>query len=111
MLTPITTSRPPLTRLPGAFAEGFWVAPLAGGDLFHATTRGDRVVLTQQAFVTVFALKAVVPFDQKPIDAPAALTVMAQTDQHPASLQLVPGQRESQLTLGKQRRCIAISDP
>ena len=69
------------------------------------------MVLIQQHFVTAFALKAVVPFDQKPVDAPAALTVMAQADEHPASLQLVPGQRESQLTLDKRRRCIAISGP
>jgi hypothetical protein len=89
----------------------FRAAALAGGDLIHAPPGGDRAVLIQHALAIPLALKSVMPLDQKPVGAFAALAVMPQPHQYPASLQLLAGERESQLALGKRFGRIAIAGP
>ena len=72
---------------------------LAGGDLGHASARGDRAILRRQRAAVLLHRAGVAVLDQQPV---VALAVVLQPHQHPAAVQPAALHDELQLALGQR---------
>ena len=91
--------------------NGFGLRPLPAAISSMLRPEATERSCARMLVAVAFALIAVVPLDQQPVGALAALAVMAQAHEHPAALQLLADQREFELALAQRLGGIAVRGP
>src|SRR3954453_7907514 len=79
--------------------ERFWCLALAGGDLVHASFRGDRPVRLQDLVGFAFPGVFVAMLDQQPVGPLTAVAVIAHPHQDPTPVQLLAMESELEAAL------------
>src|SRR5436189_5043022 len=91
--------------------ERLGAPPLARSDVFHAAAGRDRAIPGEDVFRIALLLIAIVTLDEEPVRALAVLAVMAQTNEHPAALQLLAGEGELELALAQRLGGVPVRCP